>query len=136
MKFTQPLKGRHRLIRRKGPLADSAEPSGSPTPSQNLIYHTSQPPPLGDGHMHLAVLPKEQSSMTTDSNSTVTMTLTLHEGRITRSISFDCTDSDSWTTESRERLRYRIYRAIDRWLNLSRRSPNVAPSKAKRNSKI
>jgi hypothetical protein len=65
--------------------------------------------------------------MTTASSSTVTMTLTLRGVNRTHSISFDCTNLEALTPEQLQIRRSKIYRAIDRWLNLSRRFQNVAP---------
>ena len=74
--------------------------------------------------------------MTTTRPSLVTMTLTLRAGLTTHSIQFDCTDTDTLTPQQLEIRRSKIYRAIDRWLNLSRACPNVAPSRARKSSKI
>ncbi len=72
--------------------------------------------------------------MTTDLNSTVTMTQTPRGDRITFSISYDFTVSDLWSATSQWELRSRICRAIDRCVDSWLASPSVevlaAPAKS------
>lgn len=73
--------------------------------------------------------------MMTTKNFTATMTLTLHVGNKMHSMSFDCTDSDTWTLEQTEAFKYKTSRATERWLNLCQASLSVAKQKQATSSK-